>query len=145
LAACGKYIAWRVIFHFYLQAIPFKMILMSYISLVGGLKLWLGENMFNNSHVVVEDVVRRARLRWRAKRGMLENDIFLTRFFDVHEANLTDDEVYGLDMLLDLPDSELFDLIMRRKELAQVDKSELLMDEADMLKANHVLGLLREV
>ena len=121
------------------------MILMSYISLVGGLKLWLGENMFNNSHVVVEDVVRRARLRWRAKRGMLENDIFLTRFFDVHEANLTDDEVYGLDMLLDLPDSELFDLIMRRKELAQVDKSEHLMDDGDMLKANHVLGLLREV
>ena len=47
--------------------------------------------MFNSSHVAVSDEVRRARLRWRAKRGLLENDIFMTRFFDAYDPCLTDD------------------------------------------------------
>lgn len=101
--------------------------------------------MFNNSHVVVDSEVRRARLRWRAKRGLLENDVLMTRFFDVHEAQLTDDEVYGLDMLLDLSDDDLFSLIMQRKELHQLDRAEHLMDEHDLQKAAHVLALLRLV
>lgn len=101
--------------------------------------------MFNSSHVAVSDEVRRARLRWRAKRGLLENDIFMTRFFDAYETRLTDDEVYGLDMLLDLPDDELFGLIMQRKELSDVDPSEHLMDEKDLQKAAKVLDLLRSV
>ena len=37
----------------------------------------------------VEDSVRRARLLWRAKRGLLENDIVMTRFFDAY-PNLSD-------------------------------------------------------
>lgn len=101
--------------------------------------------MFNISHVAVSDEVRRARLRWRAKRGLLENDIFMTRFFDAYETRLTDDEVYGLDMLLDLPDDELFGLIMQRKELSDVDPSEHLMNEEDLQKAAKVLDLLRSV
>ena len=101
--------------------------------------------MFNSSHVAVSDEVRRARLRWRAKRGLLENDIFMTRFFDAYETRLTDDEVYGLDMLLDLPDDELFGLIMQRKELSDVDPAEHLMSEEDLQKAVKVLDLLRSV
>ena len=34
------------------------------------------------------DVLQRRRLRWRARRGLLENDIVLTRFLDRHEAAL---------------------------------------------------------
>ena len=62
------------------------------------------------------DERRRARLRWRARRGLLENDLVLTRFLDRHEAALTDAQVAGLDALLDLPDNELLDLILRRVE-----------------------------
>ena len=58
----------------------------------------------------VEDSVRRARLLWRAKRGLLENDIVMTRFFDAY-PNLSDEQVYGLDLLLDLSDDELFCVI----------------------------------
>ncbi|MGL4767848.1 MAG: succinate dehydrogenase assembly factor 2 [Formosimonas sp.] len=101
--------------------------------------------MFNNSHVVVDSKVRRARLRWRAKRGLLENDIIMTRFFDAYDAQLTDDDVYGLDMLLDLSDDDLFSLLMRRKELHEIDSSEHVMSEQDLHKAEHVLALLRLV
>lgn len=101
--------------------------------------------MFNDSRVVVSDDTRRSRLRWRAKRGMLENDIFMTRFFEKNESSLSDDDVYGLDLLLDLPDSELFDLIMQRKELSQLSSDEHLMTAEDILKASHILGLLRLV
>ena len=36
------------------------------------------------------DPAKRARLRWRARRGLLENDLIVTRFLDAHEAELTD-------------------------------------------------------
>jgi antitoxin CptB len=63
-----------------------------------------------------DDPARRRRLRWRARRGLLENDLVLTRFLDEHEAQLTDVDVAGLDRLLDLPDNELLDLILARTE-----------------------------
>ena len=62
------------------------------------------------------DPLRRARLRWRARRGLLENDLILTRFLDRHEAVLTDDEVGALTRLLELSDNELMDVIMVRSE-----------------------------
>lgn len=62
------------------------------------------------------DPLRRARLRWRARRGLLENDLILTRFLDRHETALTDDEVGALTRLLELSDNELMDLIMVRSE-----------------------------
>lgn len=62
------------------------------------------------------DPVRRARLRWRARRGLLENDLVLERFFARHEQSLTDEDVAALDALLDLSDNDLLDLILRRTE-----------------------------
>jgi antitoxin CptB len=63
-----------------------------------------------------DDPARRRRLRWRARRGLLENDLLLTRFLDRNEALLTDPDVIGLDRLLDLPDNELLDLVLQRTE-----------------------------
>ena len=62
-------------------------------------------------------VVQRRRLRWRSRRGLLENDLVLTRFLDQHEVSLSDDDVAGYDLLLDLTDNELLDLILSRREL----------------------------
>jgi len=56
------------------------------------------------------------RIRWRSRRGMLENDLVLTRFLDVRGRSLTEDEVAMLDRLLDLSDNELWDLIAGRHE-----------------------------
>ena len=63
-----------------------------------------------------DDPARRRRLRWRARRGLLENDLVLTRFLDAHESALTDSDVGGLDRLLDLSDNVLLDLILGRTE-----------------------------
>jgi antitoxin CptB len=62
------------------------------------------------------DPIKRARLRWRARRGLLENDLIVTRFLDAHEASLSDEEVDAFSRLMDLADNELMDLLLARKE-----------------------------
>ena len=64
------------------------------------------------------DPANRCRLRWRARRGLLENDLILTRFLDQHEVTLSDEEVDGFTRLLDLSDNDLMDLILARKDPA---------------------------
>jgi antitoxin CptB len=64
------------------------------------------------------DERRFARLRWRCRRGMLENDLILTRFLDARGEAITEDEVAALDRLLDLTDNELWDLLSGRAEPA---------------------------
>ena len=62
------------------------------------------------------DPIKRARLRWRARRGLLENDLIITRFLDAHETALTDEEVDAFSRLMELADNELMELLMARKE-----------------------------
>jgi antitoxin CptB len=61
------------------------------------------------------DPHQRARLKWRARRGLLENDLMLTRFFQTHEFSMTDEDVTALDSLLALTDNDLLDLFLARK------------------------------
>ncbi|MGS0971315.1 succinate dehydrogenase assembly factor 2 [Burkholderia glumae] len=76
------------------------------------------------------DPHRRARLRWRAWRGLLENDLIFERFFSRYEHDLTDADVGALTRLLELSDNDLMDLLLARKEpegdLAGPDVSRLL-------------------
>lgn len=58
---------------------------------------------------VTEEELR--RLRWRCRRGMLENDVVLTRFLDRHAATLDHETLGRLNELLELGDNELWDLI----------------------------------
>lgn len=68
------------------------------------------------------DPANRSRLRWRARRGLLENDLILTRFLDTHEVDMSDDEVDAFSRLMDLSDNELMNLLMAKKKLeAEID------------------------
>ena len=58
------------------------------------------------------------RLRWRCRRGLLENDLILERFLDARGNAMSAEEVVALDRLLDLPDDELWELIAGRAEPA---------------------------
>ena len=58
-----------------------------------------------------------SRLKWRCRRGMLENDLFIERFFQRHGAGLTIRQARGMHVLMDLADNELLDLLLRRSEL----------------------------
>ena len=62
------------------------------------------------------DSTKRARLRWRARRGLLENDLILTRFLDAHEVSMTDDEVEAFAQLMALSENDLIDLLLVRKQ-----------------------------
>lgn len=81
------------------------------------------------------DPARRRRLRWRARRGLLENDLVLTRFLDVHEETLSDEEVAGLHELLELVDNPLMDLILARREPSEGELSPQALRVLQMLRA----------
>ena len=57
-----------------------------------------------------------SKLRWRCRRGLLENDLFIERFFERHAARLTVKQAEALGALMDLADNDLLDLLLRRKE-----------------------------
>jgi antitoxin CptB len=62
------------------------------------------------------DATELSRMRWRCRRGMLENDLILTRFLDAHADTISAADIAALDRLLDLADGELWDLIAGRSE-----------------------------
>ena len=57
-------------------------------------------------------------MRWRCRRGLLENDLFIERFFLRHAATLNEDQAQGLLALMDLSDNDLLDLLLARREPA---------------------------
>ncbi|HET8746690.1 MAG TPA: succinate dehydrogenase assembly factor 2 [Ramlibacter sp.] len=59
-----------------------------------------------------------SKLRWRCRRGLLENDLFIERFFDRHASRLTVGQARALGDLMDLADNDLLDLLLKRKEPA---------------------------
>jgi len=57
-----------------------------------------------------------SKLRWRCRRGLLENDLLIERFFNKHADTLTESQAQGLRDLMDLSDNDLLDLLLCRKE-----------------------------
>ena len=72
------------------------------------------------------DAQRLSRIRWRCRRGMLENDLVLTRFLDGRGSTIDEDEILMLDRLLDLPDTDLWDLLSGRTQPSEVSVMPLL-------------------
>ena len=66
------------------------------------------------------------RVRWRARRGLLELDIILERFIKTHYAKLDEPERHVFEKLLDMPDNPLWDMIAGRQEATQGDQKALL-------------------
>ncbi len=75
-----------------------------------------------------------SKLRWRCRRGLLENDLFVERFFSHHEETITTRQAAGLQALMDLADNDLLDLLLGRKEP---------QDEVDTPEVREVLALMR--
>ena len=64
----------------------------------------------------IEDRARKCeRIRWHARRGLLENDLILTRFLDAQLAALEPTEMALLEELLRWGDNDLLDVLMERK------------------------------
>jgi antitoxin CptB len=56
------------------------------------------------------------RLRWRCRRGLLENDLVLARFLDRHGPSLDEGRLAALNELLALPDPDLWALVSGQRE-----------------------------
>lgn len=56
------------------------------------------------------------RVRWRCRRGMLELDIVLGRFVERRYSMMDDSQRAAFDELLDLPDTDLWDLVCGKRE-----------------------------
>jgi antitoxin CptB len=76
-----------------------------------------------------------SKLRWRSRRGLLENDLFIERFFNRHATSLTVGQARGMYVLMDLSDNDLMDLLLRRTELQNEISTEEVREVLDMLRA----------
>ena len=76
-----------------------------------------------------------SKLRWRCRRGLLENDLFIERFFGRFAGSLTKAQGDVLSELMELGDNDLLDLLLARRE----PQGELARPEVRQL-----LALLRE-
>jgi antitoxin CptB len=76
-----------------------------------------------------------SRLKWGCRRGLLENDLFIERFFKRHEEGMTVGQARGLQCLMDLSDNDLLDLLLRRTELPP---------SLQRPEVSHVLAQLRQ-
>ncbi|MCP5270951.1 MAG: succinate dehydrogenase assembly factor 2 [Burkholderiaceae bacterium] len=79
-----------------------------------------------------------SKLRWRCRRGLLENDLFVERFFrrvDSGGETITTRQADGLMALMDLSDNDLLDLLLARREP---------QGELDRPDVREVLALMRQ-
>ena len=83
-----------------------------------------------------------SKLKWRCRRGLLENDLLIEKFFARHEATLSVRQAKGLNDLMDLADNDLLDLLLKRKEPGQLSDANA-KASASTLEALEVLDLLR--
>jgi antitoxin CptB len=79
-----------------------------------------------------------SKLRWRCRRGLLENDLFIERFFARFSDTLTVGQAEAMGALMELSDNDLLDVNLARKSLSQVDAQ---LDREDV---REVLKMLRE-
>ena len=81
-----------------------------------------------------------SKLRWRCRRGLLENDLLIERFFGRHESTLTVAQAQGLGELMELADNDLLDLLLRRKDEAEFALGEETKKVLGMLRSSPVVG-----
>ena len=75
-----------------------------------------------------------SKLHWRSRRGLLENDLFIRKFFERHESRLTVGHARGIYELMDLSDNDLLDIFLKRKDLPEKPLTEEALEVLRMLR-----------
>ncbi len=81
----------------------------------------------------IESAAALSCLKWRCRRGMLELDVLLERFLKHQYAAATVETQTAFELLLTLPDPEIFALIMDR----QFTEDPQLRDVIQQLRHSH--------
>lgn len=61
------------------------------------------------------DERRLSKLKWRCRRGLLENDLFIERFFQRQGERISESQADAMTALMDLSDNDLLDLLLSRQ------------------------------
>jgi len=75
-----------------------------------------------------------SKLRWRCRRGLLENDLFIERFFNHHADALTVGQARGMYSLMELADNDLLDALLGRPHTQTVTKDPRVQSVLHLLK-----------
>ena len=65
-----------------------------------------------------------SKLRWRCRRGLLENDLFIERFFNRYSQSMTVGHARSMYALMELADNDLLDVFLGRPHTQAVDQQE---------------------
>ncbi len=68
------------------------------------------------------------RVRWRCRRGLLELDIVLGGFIEQRYPLLDEAQRVAFDVLLDMPDTALWDMIAGRMPAPQQDEQRAVLE-----------------
>ena len=65
-----------------------------------------------------------SKLRWRCRRGLLENDLFIERFFNRYSQSMTVGHARSMYALMELADNDLLDVFLGRPQTQAVAQQE---------------------
>jgi antitoxin CptB len=73
-----------------------------------------------------------SRLRWLCRRGMKELDVVLGRYLEQHYASASSAEQERFKALLEMPDPDLYDLLLGRSATSDVELARFMQLLCDM-------------
>jgi len=59
------------------------------------------------------------RLRWHSRRGLLELDLVLERFWRRHGETLSEEQAMSLEQVLALEENDLWEIICGRRDIGE--------------------------
>jgi antitoxin CptB len=75
-----------------------------------------------------------SKLRWRCRRGLLENDLFIDRFFNRYASQLTVGQARGMYELMELADNDLLDVLLGRPHTQSVTQDPRVQSVLHLMK-----------
>lgn len=76
---------------------------------------------------------RKAKIKWNCRRGMLELDLMLSKFFEASFDSLSEEQIRQFEALLETQDPELYALLTGQ---IVTDKKEL-TDIVALVRSHH--------
>lgn len=71
------------------------------------------------------DPIEIKRIRWRSRRGLLELDLVLTKFFAQRFDSLSPALIDAYKRILDLPDTDFLDVVNGKADLEDAEEMQV--------------------
>lgn len=78
--------------------------------------------------------MQKSRLRWLCRRGMKELDLVMTRYLDSHYAEADEADKKGFIALLEMPDPDLYSLLLGRQTSSSQNVEKVARSIRDMAR-----------